>query len=131
MKPRGVTIAISRDPALVRTVRLVAAAVARRAGQGEETVEEVRLAVGEACAQLVGYDSVPVPGADPSVVIRLDIADRFRVQVTGETTPDTPGVPPLAGTQLDPWALLRGINDEVQVVQAHGATAVSMSWPLA
>jgi hypothetical protein len=49
----GVSIAISRDPSLVRTVRLVAAAVARRASSNEELVEEVRLAVGEACAVMV------------------------------------------------------------------------------
>ncbi len=50
----GITISIARDPALVRTVRLVAAAVARRPSQDEEFVEEVRLAVGEACAVMVG-----------------------------------------------------------------------------
>ena len=52
----GITVAIARDPALVRTVRLVAAAVARRTSQDEEFVEEVRLAVGEACALLVGQE---------------------------------------------------------------------------
>ena len=50
----GITVSIARDPARVRTVRLVAAAVARRTTQDEDFVEEVRLAVGEACALLVG-----------------------------------------------------------------------------
>ena len=59
----GITVAIARDPALVRTVRLVAAAVARRTSRDEEFVEEVRLAVGEACALLVGQDVLPGPVA--------------------------------------------------------------------
>ena len=59
----GITVSIARDAALVRTVRLVAASFARRATTGEDFVEEVRLAVGEACALLVGPES-DVPESD-------------------------------------------------------------------
>jgi anti-sigma regulatory factor (Ser/Thr protein kinase) len=48
-----VTISFSPDPAYVRTVRLVAAAVARRAGVSDDLLGEVRLAIGEACARAV------------------------------------------------------------------------------
>ena len=40
-------------PAHVRTARLVAAAVARRSGVDESLLDEVRLAVGEACSRAV------------------------------------------------------------------------------
>lgn len=40
-------------PEHVRTARLVAMAVARRVGLGDETLEEIRLAVGEACVRAV------------------------------------------------------------------------------
>lgn len=40
-------------PAHVRTARLVAAAVARRAGLDEAVLDELRLAVGEACSRAV------------------------------------------------------------------------------
>src|SRR4029450_124954 len=41
-------------PAPVRTARLVAAAAARRAGVDEQLLDEIRLAVGEACSRGVG-----------------------------------------------------------------------------
>jgi hypothetical protein len=125
----GVRIAIARDPALVRTVRLVAAAVARRTGQGEELVEEVRLAVGEACALLVGPTPSPAPlDHSDTVTVTMSIGDELRVEVTGEAA---------AGSALardeddvDPWALLRGLNGELDVETHDRATAVSMAWAL-
>lgn len=53
----------------VRTARLVAVTVARRAGFGEEQVEAVRQAVGEACALSVGR-----LGPDVQVTLTLDDA---------------------------------------------------------
>ena len=44
-----VELLFSALPEHVRTARLVAAAVARRAGVDEAVLDEVRLAVGEAC----------------------------------------------------------------------------------
>ena len=40
-------------PVHVRTARLVATAVARRSGVAESLLDEVRLAVGEACSRAV------------------------------------------------------------------------------
>ncbi|TDQ55360.1 ATP-binding protein [Actinorugispora endophytica] len=48
-----VQLTISALPAHVRTARLMATAVARRAGINESTLDEVRLAVGEACSRAV------------------------------------------------------------------------------
>jgi len=45
-----VELRFSALPEHVRTARLVAAAVARRAGVDEAVLDELRLAVGEACA---------------------------------------------------------------------------------
>lgn len=49
-----VELRFSAQPEHVRTARLVAAAVARRAGVEEAVLDEVRLAVGEACSRAVG-----------------------------------------------------------------------------
>ncbi|MFI8850261.1 ATP-binding protein [Streptomyces sp. 891-h] len=49
-----VELLFSALPEHVRTARLVAAAVARRAGVDEAVLDEVRLAVGEACTRAVG-----------------------------------------------------------------------------
>ena len=51
-------------PAHVRTARLVATAVARRSGVDESLLDEVRLAVGEACSRAVEGHQVHCP-AEP------------------------------------------------------------------
>lgn len=48
-----VCLTFSPDPAYVRTVRMVAVAVARRAGVADELLDEIRLAIGEACTRAV------------------------------------------------------------------------------
>lgn len=48
-----VTLQLPPSAAHVRTARLIAAAMARRAGVGDAVLDEVRLAVGEACARAV------------------------------------------------------------------------------
>jgi anti-sigma regulatory factor (Ser/Thr protein kinase) len=125
----GVSVTIVRDPALVRTVRLVAAAVARRAGRDEEFVEEVRLAVGEACALLIG-DHTGDAASDHPVSVSMDIRDRLRVEVAsdGAAVPEDPPFGEL--DDVEPWALLRGLIDDLEVVREGPATRLRMSWPL-
>ena len=125
----GVSVTIVRDPALVRTVRLVAAAVARRAGRDEEFVEEVRLAVGEACALLIG-DHAGDAASEHPVSVSMDIRDRLRVEVASDraAVPEDPSFGELDG--VEPWALLRGLIDDLEVVHEGPATRLRMSWPL-
>jgi anti-sigma regulatory factor (Ser/Thr protein kinase) len=68
-----VTVALrfQAAPEHVRTARLVAVAVARRAGMDEVRLDEVRLAVGEVCARAVRRSlQSGKPGGD--VVVELD-----------------------------------------------------------
>jgi Histidine kinase-like ATPase domain len=125
----GITVAIARDPALVRTVRLVAAAVARRTSQDEEFVEEVRLAVGEACALLVGQDVLPGPSPSP-VEVRMRVEDRLRVSVVAAGSVAAQDAPTSDIDGVEPWALLRGLIDDFEISQDAGTTVLSMSWPL-
>jgi anti-sigma regulatory factor (Ser/Thr protein kinase) len=50
---RSLTLRVSADPALLTTARLFAAGAARLAGCSDETVEDVRIAVSEACTRAV------------------------------------------------------------------------------
>ncbi len=117
----GVTVAITRDPALVRTVRLVAAAVARRTGRDEEFVEEVRLAVGEACALLIGEDEL-----DAGVVTSAGAGSRPVPEATeAGAAPDTADTPDTTGDPTAPVQVAISINDELQVeVSSAGPVAV-------
>ena len=125
----GITVSIARDPALVRTVRLVAAAVARRASQDEDFVEEVRLAVGEACALLVGQEATPDRGDGP-VEVRMRLENRLRVSVVAIGSIAVQDAPTSDIDGVEPWALLRGLIDDFEISQDDGTTVLSMSWPL-
>lgn len=122
----GISVSIARDPALVRTVRLIAAAVARRASGDEEFVEEVRLAVGEACALMVGED---VSTGGP-VTVRLAIDDRLLVDVVAEGPVAVADSPDSDVDGVEPWALLRGLIEDLSVEQDGARTTLSMSWPV-
>ena len=65
----------------VRTARLVATAVARRSGVAELLLDEVRLAVGEACSRAVEAHRVHCP-AEPVRIALTSLAGRFEVEVT-------------------------------------------------
>jgi len=68
-------------PVHVRTARLVATAVARRSGVAESLLDEVRLAVGEACSRAVEAHLRHCPG-QPIRVALTDDGERFEVVVT-------------------------------------------------
>jgi hypothetical protein len=128
----GISVSIVRDPALVRTVRLIAAAVARRTGQDEEFVEEIRLAVGEACALMLADDSiVPDPAAAGPVTVTMSISDRLTVDVASQTAVPVTDEPHSDIDGVEPWALLRGLIEDFAVSQDGSGTRLSMSWPLA
>ncbi len=68
-------------PAHVRTARLVATAVARRSGVDEALLDEVRLAVGEACSRAVEAHRRHCP-AEPVRLEMIDQGERFVVVVS-------------------------------------------------
>jgi anti-sigma regulatory factor (Ser/Thr protein kinase) len=76
-------------PAHVRTARLVATTVARRTGVEESLLDEVRLAVGEACSRAVEAHRLHCPG----VPVRIQLSEqggRFEV-VVADAGPATGG----------------------------------------
>jgi serine/threonine-protein kinase RsbW len=139
-------------PAHVRTARLVATAVARRSGVDESLLDEVRLAVGEACSRAVEGHQLYCPG-EPVRLALTDLAGRFEVEVTdtcvpGVRSPGGPGpVPDLTGADpagADPEssaeadfpaglgiAVIEGLADDVQISETAAGTSIRMSWPSA
>src|SRR5580693_3070294 len=81
-------------PAHVRTARLVATAVARRSGVDESLLDEVRLAVGEACSRAVEAHRRHCP-AEPVRIEMTDQDQRFVVTVSDHapTAPARSAVP--------------------------------------
>ena len=127
-------------PAHVRTARLVATAVARRSGVPEALLDEVRLAVGEACSRAVEVHQEHCPG-EPVRVALTGAGERFEVVVTNTATSDEgmqwPPQPAPGPDGRDPAALpaqlglavIAGLADDVQVSRNGDGLSIRMSWP--
>lgn len=135
----SIELRISPHPAHVRTVRLVAAALARTAGVAEERLDEIKLTVGEACVRAVRLHQWAAP--TQFVRVELDDSEGLAVVVTdagGEqevVAVDLAKVPETAraGGDLDGLSLglVQGLVEDVQIqpgVDGVG-TRVRMRWP--
>jgi anti-sigma regulatory factor (Ser/Thr protein kinase) len=149
-----VEIRFTALPEHVRTARLVAAAVARRAGIDSPLLDEIRLAVGEACSRAVASHLRVAPDV-PVVVTVADDRDSFVVTVTDSG----PGNGAEAGPNDDPFALvaaraadaaealgdtatdvlpsgfglavIAGLVDDLDVTREPTGTVVRMTWKTA
>ena len=86
-----VEVAFTPLPAHVRTARLVAVAVARRSGVADSLLDEVRLAVGEACSRAVEAHRQHCP-AEPVKLALTDSGGRFEVVVTDAAPGEAAGL---------------------------------------
>jgi anti-sigma regulatory factor (Ser/Thr protein kinase) len=78
--PATVRLAFPPEPRLLGTVRLVVGIVARKAGMGEEGIEDLKVAVSETCAVAVG-DLLRAGRRDPIEIDLVESADRFGIEV--------------------------------------------------
>jgi serine/threonine-protein kinase RsbW len=157
------TVEVTFTPlaAHVRTARLVATAVARRSGVAESLLDEVRLAVGEACSRAVEAHQLHCP-AEPVRIALTDLAGRFEIEVvntsqapvspeaarTGASGPGLGSGPdPGGGAAAGPdvgrpgdaavvppgfsLAVIAGLADDVQISETAAGTSIRMSWPSA
>ena len=137
-----VTLKLPPSAAHVRTARLIAAAMARRSGVGEEILDEVRLAVGEACARAVRMQERQ--GVAEPVTVEFGETGRFRVSVVdGAKTGSGDELTAMANGAAAPapWADPSGdalglallgavVQDLVVAQEVAGGPRVTMSWPL-
>jgi anti-sigma regulatory factor (Ser/Thr protein kinase) len=141
-------------PAHVRTARLVATAVARRSGVDEALLDEVRLAVGEACSRAVEAHQEHCP-AEPVRVALTGTDGRFEVVVTDTAVQDVgaaagpggensgadaadgeqPAAEAKPGRQAVPaelgLAVIEGLADDVKIARTKAGLSIRMSWPSA
>ncbi|MFE5814120.1 ATP-binding protein [Streptomyces sp. NPDC056479] len=133
-----VELRFSALPEHVRTARLVAAAVARRAGVDEAVLDEVRLAVGEACSRAVGlHQSVGITA--PVKVALIEEEKQFSIEVGDEAPRSAPGerAPGAAGDdgEVDAeedemgLAVISGLVDDVEVSAGEHGGLIRMTWP--
>ncbi|MFF7159333.1 ATP-binding protein [Streptomyces sp. NPDC008139] len=131
-----VELLFSAQPEHVRTARLVAAAVARRAGVDEAVLDEVRLAVGEACSRAVGLHRGN--GVEEPVRVMLTEEEKkFSIEVADEVPGNASGsASDAAGDELSDegemgLAVISGLVDDVEVTETATGGVIRMSWPIA
>ncbi|MFG2293509.1 ATP-binding protein [Streptomyces sp. NPDC048603] len=131
-----VELRFSAQPEHVRTARLVAAAVARRAGVEEAVLDEVRLAVGEACSRAVGLhlgsgvtNPVRVVLNDEEKLFSIEVVD----EVAGPSGAASGAAPDQEAEDEDEMglAVIRGLVDDVEVTSGESGGVIRMSWPVA
>ena len=139
-----VELTVPAMPAHVRTARLVVVAAARRAGLDDGLVDELRLAVGEACSRAVGLHRTHAPGTPVRLMVAdeasgltvtvvdcgpaagptsSDLADHLMQAAEGDDVDDV----------VDPdvaLAVLAGMVDDIDVSPSDGGTTVTLRWPL-
>lgn len=132
-----VELRFSALPEHVRTARLVAAAVARRAGVDEAVLDEVRLAVGEACTRAVGLHQSSGISA-PVRVLLIEEEKQFSIEVGDEAPHSVPGDRSSgAGGDADVdleeddmgLAVISGLVDDVEVSVGENGGLIRMTWP--
>ena len=144
----AVEIRFTAVPAHVRTARLIAAAVARRAGIENGLLDEIRLAVGEACSRAVGIHQRIAAGSPVTLTISEE-TDELVVSVADEGA--DPVAAPEDALSADPFDVLHaavgtdgeetlpdafglsviaGLADDVDVLRAPGGTVVRMRWKI-
>ncbi|CAL9522881.1 ATP-binding protein [Streptomyces sp. NPDC057838] len=128
-----VELRFSALPEHVRTARLVAAAVARRAGVDEAVLDEVRLAVGEACTRAVGLHQTGGISA-PVKVLLIEEEKQFSIEVGDEAPHAVPGEragDADAEAEEDEMglAVISGLVDDVEVSAGEHGGSIKMTWP--
>ena len=78
--PATVRLAFPPEARLLGTIRLIVGIVARKAGMGEEGIEDLKVAVSETCAVAVG-DLSRAGRLDPIEIDLVERTDRFGVEV--------------------------------------------------
>ena len=115
-----VTLRLPPNAAHVRTARLIAAAMARRSGVGEDVLDEVRLAVGEACARAVRVQERQ--GVAAPVTLEFGETGRFSVSVLDRARPA-----PATNSPPSPAAPVRRLRGPTPVAIRSGSPCSALS----
>lgn len=131
-----VELQIPPQPVHVRTARLVGVAAARRAQLPDALIDELRLALGEACSRAVALHAAHAP-TSPVVITVRDEDGQLTVEVVDlgpapgsidgsvqELLHESPGDPNVA------LAFLTGLVEDVEVSSETTGTTVRLRWPL-
>jgi len=128
--PATVRLAFPPEARLLGTLRLVVGIVARKAGMGEEGIEDLKVAVSETCAVAVGdLNRAGLP--DPIEVDLVEAPDRFGIEVR-DRAPSASGPAGAADGEVDDrelgLALVGALVDDLKTSTLDGGGNRTSFW---
>jgi anti-sigma regulatory factor (Ser/Thr protein kinase) len=128
--PATVRLAFAPEARLLGTIRLVVGIVARKAGMGEEGIEDLKVAVSETCAVAVGdLNRAGLP--DPIEVDLVEAPDRFGIEVR-DRAPSASGHADAADGEVDDrelgLALVGALVDDLKTSTLDGGGNRTSFW---
>ncbi|MGH8861343.1 MAG: ATP-binding protein [Jatrophihabitantaceae bacterium] len=121
-RPDGdvVEVRVPADGAYAATLRLMAAGLAARCDLTVDDIEDLRLAVDEACALLL-----PHARPESTMVARFELATGRLAVTTSVASPDaTDASPDRSGFA---WSVLSALASEVDVVGTEGQLSITVT----
>jgi anti-sigma regulatory factor (Ser/Thr protein kinase) len=129
--PATVRLAVPPEPRLLGTVRLVVGIVARKAGMGEEGIEDLKVAVSETCAVAVG-DLSRAGRLDPIEIDLVEGVDRFGIEVRDRAPAPASASSGPGGGEVDDrelgLALVGALVDDLKTAALDGGGNRTSFW---
>jgi hypothetical protein len=118
------SLELPSDATMLSSARLFAAAVAREAGCAEDLLDDVKLAVSEACTEAIRRSGV---GDDDRISLRAEVGNgAVTFEVTGPV-----GQAPAPEDDLDHFSLIAALFEDARRHGSDGSSSISFSTPLA
>lgn len=117
-----VTVSVPARPEFVHVLRSVIASVAARADLTYDQIDDLRLAVDEACAQLLA-----LRGAPGALLLSVRALDGGGLEIVASI--DIEGVvwPPAGAERTLTWQVLSALADEARFEQTDGHPALRLT----
>jgi serine/threonine-protein kinase RsbW len=113
-----VTVTVPARPDFVRLLRTVVSSVGARLDLTYDRIDDLRIAVDEACAQLLA-----IPSSTMTMVVTPE-GNRIKVLVCSDAEVGADGWPPPNVEESLAWRILAGLADDVRFEMSDGGPAV-------
>ena len=117
-----VTVSVPAQPDFVHVLRSVVATVAARADLTFDEIDDLRLAVDEACAQLLALASEAT-----TLTLQISPADGSGLVVIATIDADVPAWPPAGAERTLTWQVLAALADDARFEQVDGRPALRLT----
>ncbi len=118
-EPTTISLTVPASPSSIAIVRTVAATVAGRLEVPYDTVDDLRIAVAEACNRIL-------TSAPHAAELRLDVEWDEASLVASVSTAVSPGDQPPAHATAWEWRIIEGLTDHASETITDGRLAIEL-----